>query len=321
MPARASRARSRLGKVTDLEKEVDELQGDWRSSPLPFALPARGLTAAIEEIAAIGRGSERLAPAVAAFASNLAAALDVALVPATVLAAHTGERRSSELDTREVLLRLGRRIGRDLEREPSFEAEALDVLVVFQQLLSAGRNVEVVECVATSLRQATALLWAAFEMVANDLVEVLLNARVELLESGGEFLAALRQSGMKVSSAMQTEFRESSMPGTLFVERYRMQSLRAIERLFACLNPDNESQERVFKSPLLKGLAERRNVIAHRAGIVDERYLRATSDEQTKGTLIEIQPTWFQLATGEVAAAGLILGLVVGSKLGDLLEG
>jgi hypothetical protein len=279
---------------------------DWRNAAIPFALPASDLIASLETIRDLATDSRELKLPLSNLFVNLVSALEVATLPAAILVAALPDRKTA-LASREILARLGRRLGRAIERPEASEPEALDVIACEQALLVMGRNPEIVEYVEISLRQANILVWAAFEVYANDLVEVFVNLRPHLLQTEGI---------LRISRDSLGELLRTPRPGTKIGTDFRLRSLGAIKRFFLKVLPDENELKECLEGRILTLVAERRHLSAHRAGIVDETYIATTGEQAQIGTILQIAPSELELGVSEVAKASLLLTLPIGRQLG-----
>ena len=145
------------------------------------------------------------------------------------------------------------------------------------------------------LHQAALLAWSAYETFSRDLFVEVLNEHPELFEN-------LRKSNYKERFPLQDVvtfdrllaegFDFTGKFGALVAEGRDFSSPGLLRELFQKLLPKVESTEMLSKtleSRDLWLLGHRRHLIAHRGGVVDEKYLEATGDRtQTIGQLLMI---------------------------------
>jgi len=145
------------------------------------------------------------------------------------------------------------------------------------------------------LHQAALLAWSAYETFSRDLFVEILNEHPELFDN-------LRKSGLKEKFPLQDivtfdrllaeGFDFTDKFGTLVADGRDFSSPSLLRQLFQKLLPRVKSTDALSKalqSRALWLLGCRRHLIAHRGGIVDEKYIATTGDKpQNVGKLLKI---------------------------------
>lgn len=217
-----------------------------------------------------------------------------------IAAGFPAARRRSELSSHDLLLRLPKHThpGVDLEQR---RAEALDSLEAFKVLLGLGRSPEVAALVNEPLRQATVLLWAAFEYAANEILRIILNKRPELLLGDSEVALALRKALQLGPKSLQAA--PAELLGSWVAREKRLMSFAPLKRALEAAFPSQPGLLTALTEEDLALCAERRHVIAHRAGLVDQKYIERTGEPLTPGELLVVTSRIFSRQVASVAIA------------------
>lgn len=143
-------------------------------------------------------------------------------------------------------------------------------------------------------RQGIVLIWSAVEVLARDSFVFLLNRRPILAE---KLLA--EQSNRKRFSVDKIDWQTlaaygynlSENLGTFLVSKADLTSVPAIRDVYRALFPTATELGRKLADIRLWTLCQKRNLIVHRRGIVDQQYLANTSDTLPLGADLWIPPS------------------------------
>lgn len=181
---------------------------------------------------------------------------------------------------------------------PTQVLEHLAMLIDEEDSLSAARELS---------RQGVVLIWSAFEVFSRDLFVDLLNAEPtwidRLLANPG---SRKRFTVEKIDWQTLTSFGFdlSSSLGTFLAQRTDLDDIQTIRDAYAALFPDATSLNQRLADPMLWLLFQKRNLIVHRRGIVDQYYLEKTGDKLPIGTPMWVEPDEIETLLASVIAAG-----------------
>jgi hypothetical protein len=118
--------------------------------------------------------------------------------------------------------------------------------------------------------------WTAFETLAGDLWEAALNSHPHgLSELKGE--KAQGEKTVQISLLRKYSFDVSKRMGTLLKEKRNFDGLEGFREYYKlAFYTDDATITEILSNDLLDTLSTVRNLLVHRGGVVDERYLRRT---------------------------------------------
>lgn len=156
-------------------------------------------------------------------------------------------------------------------------------------------------------RQGVVLVWSAVEVLARDSFVYLLNRRPILAEQLLE-----EQANRKRFSVDRIDWQTlaaygydlSKNLGTLLISKADLTSVPAIRDAYGALFPLATELGRKLSDRRLWDLCQKRNLIVHRRGIVDQQYLANTSDNISVGADLWIPPNEVE----DLLEAGLHIG-------------
>lgn len=192
----------------------------------------------------------------------------------------------------EVMARLRQEFLEQVEQNPNEHAERLFLAAVHLEGFQRG-NVEIREGLAAVLRGMVTGMWTAFEVLASDLWEEALNAHPKGLAElkgkspksaqapKGPFTALGPEEGTRDSAKMvklsylQTHSYDlSKLMGTVLREKYNFQVLDGIRRAYTeAFDQSRAAVREAILDESLTALSAVRNVLVHRAGIVDDEFM------------------------------------------------
>jgi hypothetical protein len=143
-------------------------------------------------------------------------------------------------------------------------------------------------------RQGIVLVWSAVEVLARDSFVFLLNRRPELAE---RLLA--EQANRKRFSVDRIDWQTlatygydlSANLGTFLISKADLTNVPAIRDAYGALFPSATDLGRKLADRRLWDLCQKRNLIVHRRGIVDQQYLANTEDTLSLGADLWISPS------------------------------
>jgi len=140
------------------------------------------------------------------------------------------------------------------------------------------------------LRQCTVLTWSAFEVLTSDLFVLLMNSnpklsalllkdeRTKKLYQAKEFVVALEEYDYDLSRSM----------GDVLLRQCRMDNLETIRATYDVLFSRDEALHSALCDLQLWRLYKTRNLIVHRAAVVDEMFIKSTGSDMKVGTSLRI---------------------------------
>jgi hypothetical protein len=248
-----------------------------------------------------------------AFEANLSSALQVANIPFQLTQVAVVEQRITQLtiaekircrtkveageiaeeDTDKVAGEIARdRLSGELKDDEMITRFANHTLLILDRHL---QNDEFAESAQELLRQVLVICWGALEILVNDILRVLLNAKPQLMRtltihkpyrdvlSGQIMLAALEANQFNLSSAM----------GDLFAEAVKLDSLEKIrDAIRLCVT--DPAVDAMLKDERLWRISQQRHLIVHRRGLVDARYIERTSDHAVIGDHLKLDAAYVE---------------------------
>jgi phage FluMu protein gp41 len=145
------------------------------------------------------------------------------------------------------------------------------------------------------LRQVLVICWGAFEILANDTVKALLNAKPKMISRFmevrpyREFLSAR----WLMDSLETRNFNLSSTMGEVFCEVVKLDSLEKIREAIR-VGLGSDVIDAVLKDERLWKISQQRHLIVHRRGIVDARYIERTSGNETIGGALMLEGQYIE---------------------------
>ena len=166
--------------------------------------------------------------------------------------------------------------------------DVLDRLMVLQgepESLAAARELT---------RQGLVLVWSAVEVLTRDCFVFLLNQNPSLAE---KLLA--EQANRKRFSVDKVDWKTlasysydmSRNLGTFLISQADLTSVPAIRDAYGALFPNAINLRKKLGDSRLWDLCQKRNLIVHRRGIVDQQYLSTTNDKLPLGANLWVSPS------------------------------
>ena len=156
------------------------------------------------------------------------------------------------------------------------------------------------------LRQGVVLVWSAFEVLAQDVFEAVVNARPDLGKSlldSPEGRRLFQVKAIDLDTLAKFSFDLSGRMGSVLSEFRDMSDLAAIKSVVNGLFPGRPSLSQILGSKQLWYLSQQRHLIVHNRGVVDRRYVERTGTTLGEGTQLRVQPSDLEEYVGVVRDA------------------
>ena len=162
------------------------------------------------------------------------------------------------------------------------------------------------------LERCLVLTWSAFEVFVSDLFVLVVNTkpgfagtllkdeRTKALYNGKEIALLLERYGYDLSRNM----------GSVLIEQSRLDDLPTIKNIYKVILGPGDVVDKLDDVGLWK-LYKTRNVIVHRAGIVDEQFRRDTGSTIPVGERITIKPVDLHQFMNLVGTVGVSIASAV----------
>ncbi len=181
-----------------------------------------------------------------------------------------------------------------------------------------AKNPNVESSLRILLYAAISASWATLESLSKDLWIAALNARPtelaqgtfrHLPESLGE--GDLTKKHVPVGLLARYGFDVRDKLGTILSARFDFTSYIGIRTAYTAVFGDKPALRTIFEDPAPQALEAVRHLIVHRAGHVDDEYIRRTGEQAPIGRKLEITGQRFtELAEGAVKVGCSLLGFV-----------
>jgi hypothetical protein len=159
------------------------------------------------------------------------------------------------------------------------------------------------------MRQSEVLAWGTLEVLTNDLVVRLVNARPQMTEALAKDERTKKRFQLKeIGSSLPTYgYDLSKHMDNVLAASMKIDDVETMRDVYDVIMPTNEALRGVLRDAELWKLNQRRNLILHRRSIVDDAFLRNTGDSLNLGTELIVTP--------EQLKKDLILVLHIGSAM------
>jgi hypothetical protein len=223
-----------------------------------------------------------------------------------------------------------RGIENEAEREPAalkianerfteyLQGEGREVLIdeVLTRLKALQDEPDSLAAARELTRQGIVLIWSAVEVLARDSFVFLLNRRPNLAEKLlAEQANRKRFSVDKIDwqTLAAYEYDLSESLGTFLISKADLTNVLAIREAYGALFPTATELGRKLAESQLWSLCQKRNLIVHRRGIVDQQYLANTNDTLPIGADLWIRPNEVE----GLLEAGLDIGIAIISEVAN----
>lgn len=160
------------------------------------------------------------------------------------------------------------------------------------------------------LQQGVVLLWSAFEVLCRDTFEALLNeepVKVQALVSNPITKRRFEAEKVSLDTLAQYGFDVSTQLGTILARQQDFSDLPTIKAVYSVLFPNNTNLNEALAHHDLWMLYQRRHLVVHRRGVIDQTYIKATGESLAVGTRLNISPQFYEDALRVVISAGISL--------------
>src|SRR5262249_20728497 len=157
------------------------------------------------------------------------------------------------------------------------------------------------------IQQGLVLVWSAFEVFCRDAFETMLNKEphnVRALIDDPTTRKRFEAQRLPLDTLVQYGFNLSARLGSVLVAQQDFSDLPTIKVVFGVLLPGNTEVTQVLAQRDLWSLYQRRHLIVHRRGVVDQAYVDSTGEALALGTRLVISPQGFETALNVVASTG-----------------
>ena len=184
------------------------------------------------------------------------------------------------------------------------DAIALDIC---RFLLDGIRNGQLESAAKELLQQGTILLWSAFEVLFRDVFEIHMNLNPSKAEVLAQHTSTRKRFGVErfsLDTLVKHGFDLSSQVGTVLVSQHDLADLPTVKTVYTLLFPASGDLLERLNDPDLWLFYQRRHLLVHRRGIVDQTYLDNTSDNVPINAHLPLKPKDFENYYSVVRSAG-----------------
>lgn len=158
------------------------------------------------------------------------------------------------------------------------------------------------------LEQGIVSTWSTLEVLCRDFFECHLNRNPQLvvmLQKGERKRLDIERISLELLS--EYDFNVANRMGTMVVQQHDFSNLSLIRSLYEAIFPKSKAIHVALKQSALWVLYKRRNLLVHRRGVADKKYIEETGERMSIGEKLVIRP--------EDARAAVILAAEVGSAI------
>lgn len=173
-------------------------------------------------------------------------------------------------------------------------------------LLDLAKTTETADAAAQLLLQTAVLTWGALEVLSREIFRIYLNCMPTAcanLIGDSDIRKRFDLSRISIEKIAGFDFNLSGRLGDLLVEQNDLSDLPGMKAAFCVLFPEDSRLRDALGDRILWILFQRRNLIVHRRGIIDARYVAATGEELPLGSQLRVRPADIESYLGLVAKA------------------
>jgi hypothetical protein len=155
------------------------------------------------------------------------------------------------------------------------------------------KNQSLSESANELILQGIVLCWGDFEVLVRDTFVTLLNLRPSLAELLLKDTVAKRRfelAKISLETLATHGFNLSGKMGTILSEQQDLSDLHSIKAVYEALFPNDSKLRSALSETDLRVLSQRRNLVVHRRGLIDETYIKAVNCAQKHGEKIRVAP-------------------------------
>jgi hypothetical protein len=159
------------------------------------------------------------------------------------------------------------------------------------------------------MNQCAVLIWSSFEILASDTFVSLLNRKPSLASAllNTESSKKYYREKDLAASLQEYNYDLSRHMGEALIQQRRLDDLIAIKNVYGVLLDKSEGLRNILNDDALWKLYKTRNLIVHRAGVVDALFLKETKNDTALGTKLRVTPSELKTFMILVGRAGVEL--------------
>lgn len=159
------------------------------------------------------------------------------------------------------------------------------------------------------LNQCALLAWSSFEILASDIFVYLLNTKPSLagMLLKDEITRKYYREKEFAEALEKYDYDLSRHMGDALIQQHRLDDLGAIKNIYRVLLGRSEPIRTALNEADLWKLYKTRNLIVHRAGVVDSSFKEETGDGRPIGTKLKVNPAELKVFITLVGKAGVEL--------------
>src|ERR1700682_3807894 len=149
------------------------------------------------------------------------------------------------------------------------------------------------EAIGQIMNQCAVLVWSSFEILASDVFVSLLNRKPSLVGSllNAENTKKYYREKELAASLAEYNYDLSQHMGEALIQQRRLDDLIAIKNVYAALLDKSAVLQNTLNDGHLWRLYKTRNLIVHRAGVVDALFQKETGNTTPLGTKLRVTPS------------------------------
>ena len=174
-------------------------------------------------------------------------------------------------------------------------------------LLSGHVSTELKPVAGQLIQQGVIATWSAIEILFRDVLETELNlfpAKAVLLSQDGSTKKRFELDRLSVEILATYNFDISKRLGTIVVGKQDFSDIATARSAYVLLFPKSIDFIKNINDSNLYLLNQRRHLLVHRRGIIDQKYLNKTSDSGEMGRMLELKPKDFEMHFDHVLKTG-----------------
>ena len=155
--------------------------------------------------------------------------------------------------------------------------------------------------------QGIVLLWSAFEVLARDLFVAIINLRPELsvtLNAHSDSKKRFSLDRFDLATLDKFSYDLSRNMGTILAQKADLDDIHSIRDVFCIIFDDSSELAEALRADELWFLFQKRNLIVHRRGIVDDHYRVRMPGALLPGSVLTVKPSEVELFLAKVLTAG-----------------
>lgn len=165
---------------------------------------------------------------------------------------------------------------------------------IFDRLLWLKNDTESLAAARELTRQGLVLTWSAIEVLVRDAFVYLLNQRPDYADR-----LLIDPANRKRFNADRIEWQAlanygydlSSSLGSYLISKADLKNVSAIRGVYGALFPEAVELQKLLGESRLWNLCQKRNLIVHKRGVVDQQYVTLTSDNLAIGEHLLVTPS------------------------------